>query len=160
MGGESLREAWIVLGVAALPVSELRGAIPLAIVHYGMAPLVALGLGIAGNLLPVLPLLFLLKGLLEGLSRAPWPWLPKLLDRWMGLTQERFRRGIERWGPWALVLIVAIPLPLTGAWTGCAVATLFGIPPRRALGPIALGVLLAGAVVTLSTVGVMGWVNG
>ena len=155
MGGESLGEALIVLGVAALPVSELRGAIPLAIAYYGMPPLLAYGLGVLGNLLPVLPLLLLLDRLLQRLLRVPWPWVQKPLRWWLRTTRGRFGGAIERWGPWALVLIVAIPLPMTGAWTGCGVAVLFGIPLRKALVPIGVGVLLAGLVVTLSTVGVL-----
>ena len=155
MGSESFSQILVVLGVAALPVSELRGAIPLAIVHYGMSPLLAYTLGVLGNLLPVVPLLLLLERLLQGLSRLPWPGFQALLQWWMRLTQERFRRVIERWGALGLVIIVAIPLPMTGAWTGCAVATLFGIPLRKAFPPIVAGVLLAGLVVTLSTVGAL-----
>lgn len=155
MRGEELGEVLLVLGVAALPVSELRGAIPLALVHYGMSPPAAYALGVVGNLLPVLPLLLVLGRLLQALSRIPWPWVQKPLHWWLHTTQRRFRSAIARWGPWALVLIVAIPLPMTGAWTGCAVAALFGVPLRRAFLPIALGVLLAGLIVTLSTLGAL-----
>lgn len=141
-------------------MSELRGAIPLAMVHYGISPLSAYLLGVAGNLLPVLPLLLLLERVLRELLRIRQPWVQRPLRGWMRITQERFRSGIERYGPWALVGIVAIPLPMTGAWTGCAVAVLFGIPLRKAFGPIVLGVLLAGLIVTLSTVGAREVLNG
>ena len=147
------------LGVAALPLSELRGAIPLALISFGFSPLVAYALGVLGNLLPVLPLLLGLEALLKALERRPWPWvqpLQRLLRWWLRLTERRFRGAVERFGPWALLFIVAIPLPMTGAWTGCAAAVLFRVPMAKALMAIALGVLTAGAIVTLSTLGALG----
>jgi len=63
---------------------------------------------------------------------------------------------IERYGPWGLALFVAVPLPVTGAWTGAAAAYVFGIPFRRSLPAIVAGVLLAGIVVTLAVRGVIG----
>ena len=155
MSGESLWEALIVVGTAALPVSELRGAIPLALVHYEMSPLSAYLLGVLGNWLPILPLLFALERLLHGLSRIPRSGVRRPLRWWLRATRERFRGTIERWGALGLVLIVAIPLPMTGAWTGCAAAVLFGIPLRRALPAIGAGVLLAGGLVVLSTLGAL-----
>lgn len=152
-----MKEALIVMGLAALPLSELRGAIPLAIVYYEMPPALAYLVGVLGNLLPVLPLLLLLERLPERLGR--WPLLREPLGWWLRFTRRRYRRAIARFGLPALVLIVAIPLPMTGAWTGCAVAVLFGVPWRRALGPIALGVLLAGLIVTLGALGVLSIVS-
>lgn len=150
---ELLYQALIVLGVAALPVSELRGAIPLAIVRYEMSPLLAYGLGVLGNLLPVVPLLLLLERLVKILSR--WPVFQELFAWLFARTRRRFSRAVERLGALALVLIVAVPLPMTGAWTGCLVAFLFGLPWRQAFPLIALGVLIAGVIVMLSTLGVI-----
>ncbi len=157
--GEQAWQALIVLGVAALPLSELRGAIPLALISFGFPPLVAYALGVVGNLLPVLPLLLGLEALLKVLERWPWPWgqpLRRPLSWWLRLTERRFRGAVERFGPWALIVIVAVPLPMTGAWTGCAVAVLFRVPLAKALVAIALGVLAAGAIVTLATLGALG----
>ena len=48
-----------------------------------------------------------------------------------------------------MVVLVAIPLPMTGAWTGSLAAWVFHIPPRSAIPLISLGVLIAGVIVTL-----------
>ena len=55
---------------------------------------------------------------------------------------------MQRWGVWGLVPLVALPLPLTGAWTGCLAAWTFGMDKRMALGATVLGVLVAGVIVT------------
>jgi uncharacterized membrane protein len=153
LGSASVLDAFIVVGVAALPISELRGAIPLAIIGYQMPPLLAYLLGVFGNLIPVVLLLPLLERLVLLLGRVGL--LMKLI-RWLfGHTRRRFSRSVERLGALALVLVVAVPLPVTGAWTGCLIAFIFGIPLRQAFPLIGLGVLIAGVIVTLSTLGVL-----
>ena len=69
--------------------------------------------------------------------------------------ETRHRTRFAKFGEGALVLLVAIPLPMTGAWTGSLLAVLFGIPWRRALLMISLGVLLAGVIVLLASLGVI-----
>ena len=67
--------------------------------------------------------------------------------------QERVRRvqgpRFEKYGSLALIILVAIPLPMTGAWTGSLASWVFGIPPSRAIPLIAAGVAIAGVVVTV-----------
>jgi len=136
-----------VLAVSAAPIAELRGGLPLAI-SYGMLPAAAFFLAVAGNLLPVLPILL---GLGWGERFAQrWPLVKRLLD-WVFARTRRKGRLIERYGTIGLILLVAIPLPATGAWTGAIAAFLFGIPPRRAFPLIAVGVLIAGVVVLALT---------
>ncbi|MFH1381215.1 MAG: small multi-drug export protein [Candidatus Omnitrophota bacterium] len=136
--------------LAALPVSELRGAIPLAIA-LDFSPIKAYCLAVFGNLLPVIPLLFLLEPVSKRLRHI------KLFDRFFTWFFERTKRKaslIEKFEVLGLILFVAIPLPITGAWTGCAAATLFKIRFRYALLAIVLGVLIAGLIVLgLSMVG-------
>ncbi len=141
------------MGVAALPISELRGAIPLALVHYQMPPIVAYLLGVIGNLIPVFLLLPSLKMLFRLLSRVEVS--AKILNWLFARTRRRFSGAYARWGAVALVAFVAVPLPLTGAWTGCLIAFLFGIELRQALLLIGAGVAIAGVVVTLSTLGIL-----
>jgi uncharacterized membrane protein len=136
--------------LAALPFSELRGAIPLAIGVYGYSPVEAFLLGVFGNMLPVIPLLLFLDPVSAYLRRF------RIMDRffeWLFIrTRNNHSERFERFGVLALTLFVAIPLPVTGAWTGCAAAFVFGIRFRRALPAIFLGVLVAGVVVTTVTV--------
>ena len=136
-----------VLVVSAAPIAELRGGLPLAI-SYGMSPAAAFFLAIVGNLLPVLPILLGL-GWGERLLRR-WSLLERPLD-WVFARTRRKGRLIERYGTIGLVLLVAIPLPATGAWTGAIAAFLFGIPPKRAFPLITVGVLIAGVVVLALT---------
>lgn len=135
-------EFWVLL-VAASPFAELRGAIPLALV-YGMDPAKAALLSVVGNLLPVLPILLLLGPAVNFFHR--WRFFARIIDTI--LTRTRRKSGsVQTLGPVGLALFVAIPLPLTGAWTGCLVAFLLGMPLRRALPAIAAGVLGAAAIV-------------
>ena len=71
-------------------------------------------------------------------------------------TYHRHNAMYERYGTIALALFVAIPLPVTGAWTGCAAAFVFGIQFRHALLAILAGVLIAGTIVTTITLGGVG----
>ena len=136
-----------VLAVSAAPIAELRGGLPLAI-SYGMSPAAAFFLAVAGNLLPVFPILLGL-GWGERFARR-WPLVKRPLD-WVFARTRRKGRLIERYGTIGLILLVAVPLPATGAWTGAIAAFLFGIPPRRAFPLIAAGVLIAGVIVLALT---------
>ncbi|MCX2818607.1 MAG: putative membrane protein [Methanobacteriota archaeon] len=139
---------------AASPFLELRGAIPLAVGFYGMTPVRAFALGVLGNLLPVLPLLLLLgrvSNLLAYRYRAFERFFTWLFER----TRENVEGRYRRYGAVALVPVVALPLPGTGAWTGCVAAFVFGIEPRYSLPAIVLGVVLSGVLVTTASAGVL-----
>lgn len=153
MSTPSLEAVLVTLGVAALPISELRGAIPLAIAHYEMTWPLAYGLGVIGNLVPIIAILLLLEPVVQLLSRIDV--FARLFDWLFARTRRRFSATVEKFGAVALVLIVSVPLPVTGAWTGTLIAFLYGVPVQKAFPLIALGVMLAGAVVTLSTLGVI-----
>ena len=145
--------AWlVVLLAAALPVSELRGAIPLAIGVYGYDPWQAYLLAVLGNLLPVVPLLLFLGPVSDWLRRFTF-W-DKFFTWLFSRTWRKYIREHESFGLTALALFVAVPLPVTGAWTGCAIAFLVGFRFWPAFAAIASGVLLAGMVVTATVLGV------
>ena len=143
----SLSHAITVILVAAAPISELRGALPLGI-SYGMPWEYAFTLSVIGNLIPVLPVL-----LLTG-------WAERYLHRYaasrrfMEIVFARTRRKgrlVVRYGALGLIMIVAIPLPATGAWTGAIAAFLMGMQARKAFALITLGVLIAGVIVLITT---------
>ena len=138
--------------LAALPVSELRGAIPYAITVGGMSWQKAFALSVVGNFAPVLPVLLLLETVSNWLRRYP------LWDRFFSWLFERTRRRgklVERFEALGLVLFVAVPLPVTGAWTGCVAAFIFKVPLKLALPAILCGILIAGTVVTLASLGLI-----
>ncbi len=137
---------------AAAPISELRGAIPLAILELDMSWQLAFPVAFAGNLLPVPFLLLFLGPVSKFLSKI------ELFERilsWIFRLSRRRGGLIERHGAIGLVLFVAIPLPVTGAWTGSIVAFLLGLSFWRAFPAIVLGVVIAGVIVTTLTV--IGW---
>ena len=132
---------------AMTPIGELRLAIPLAIQTRDLVWYQAFGWAVLGNMVPVVFLLWGLNPASRLLLRFPNP-AGRLLMWRASKLRERQTKAVERWGAWALVPFVAIPLPVTGAWTGCLAAWALGIPPRRAFLPVTLGVLLAGVIVT------------
>jgi uncharacterized membrane protein len=137
--------------VAMLPISELRGAIPLALAK-GLSWQQAYFFAVIGNFLPVVPILLLLETVSSRLMRYPvW----NRFFTWLFNRTRRKGKLIERFEAFGLVFFVAIPLPVTGAWTGCVAAFLFKIPLRLAIPAIFCGILIAGAVVTLASLGVI-----
>jgi len=155
---EHLIELWsglpselVVFLVSTLPIAELRGGIPLA-KGWGFPWQQAYLLCVAGNFLPVVPIVFLLDPIARFLRRAP------LFDRffeWLFARTRKRGKLIERYEALGLILFVAVPLPITGAWTGAVAAYLFGVRPRYAIPAIACGILIAGVVVTLASQGVL-----
>ncbi|AKG53517.1 small multidrug transporter [Dehalogenimonas sp. WBC-2] len=147
-----LPPAFVVIVIAALPIVELRGAIPVAINALDIPWYSALFFAVLGNILPVPLILRFLNWLVYVLSS--YPFFNRFFD-WL-LTRTRARSGlIKRYKNLGLTLFVAVPLPMTGAWTGAIAAVLFGIPFGEALRHIFIGVILAGIIVT--ALSVMGW---
>ncbi|MFC1631155.1 COG2426 family protein [Candidatus Omnitrophota bacterium] len=134
--------------VAGLPIAELRGALPLALLTFKIPLVQAFWLAYFGNLLPVLPLLLFLGPLSERLRHFRiWR---VFFDRLFERTKKRAGL-VERYEALGLILFVAIPLPVTGAWTGCIAAALFKIRLRYAFCAISIGVFCAGIIVSLIT---------
>lgn len=137
-------------GAAMTPVGELRLSIPLAVLVLGLPWHQALLVSLAGNMVPVL---VLVPGL-ERLSRLLLSF-SNPAGRLLKWRTESLRRThtarFQRYEALALVTLVAIPLPMTGAWTGSLAAWVFMVPARRAIPLIALGVVIAGVVVTALT---------
>jgi uncharacterized membrane protein len=134
--------------MAMLPIIELRGALPYAIcVKPEMWIPRAYLLAVLGNLVPVIPIVFFLEPVSERLRKVP------IFDRFLTWLFERTRRRgqlIEKYEAIGLAMFVAIPLPVTGAWTGALAAFIFGIRRRWAIPCIALGVMIAGVIVVIA----------
>ena len=144
----------VVLVIAALPVLELRGAIPIAINMFGLPWYYAFFLALIGNLRPVPFILLFLEALTRVLGKADI--LRRMLD-WLFERTRRRGRIIERYERIGLALFVAIPLPATGAWTGSLAASLLGLPFRHAFLAILAGVFVAGVIVTCLSL--LGWIG-
>lgn len=142
----------VVLIISALPILELRGAIPVAINLFNFPWYQALLLAIIGNLLPVPIILLFLNAISKWLSKIGFF---RRFFHW--LFEHTSRRGkiVERYERIGLILFVAIPLPVTGAWTGSLLAVLFGLKFRHAFLSILIGVCIAGIIVTCLSL--LGW---
>ncbi len=146
-----------IFAIAMLPIFELRGAIPFAFSplagDYGSAhPLLTYLFAVAGNFVPVVPILTLLGPAERRLRRF------RTMDRfftWLFARTERRSDLIRRYQALGLILFVAIPAPVTGAWTGSVAAYLFRLPLRFAVPCIILGICVAGILVTLVSMGVL-----
>jgi uncharacterized membrane protein len=141
-----------VLGIAASPISELRGAIPWAIIKHDFPWYYAFLFAIIGNLLPVPFILLFLDTVSQLLSKIQF--FDRILN-WLFEYTRRRGKVIERYERIGLALFVAIPLPVTGAWTGSLAAVLFGLKFKHALLSIFIGILIAGIIVTCATL--LGW---
>jgi len=130
-----------------LPIFELRGSIPLALGSFDMTWWQAYFISIIGNMIPVPLIILFLRHFIKYMRRI------KVFDRFFNWLFERTRRKtgakLEKYEEVALILFVAIPLPVTGAWTGAIAAWLFDMEFKKSLLYIFIGVLIAGVVVTL-----------
>lgn len=145
----------ITLLISMLPISELRGAIPVAIGVYDMSVISAFFWAVLGNIIPIIFILWGLDLLINKFLIHRIYFFNRFFTWLFERTRRNHSRKFERFKEFALVILVAIPLPLTGAWTGALAAFVFGIPIKRAFPLIILGVLIAGLIVTLVTIGII-----
>ncbi len=134
-----------------IPISELRGGIPYGYFnHIPLYELIPLCL-ISNMLAPVFAWTFLAT-LHKGLY-AHFAWYRTSFDRFIERSRKKVQPSVDKYGFWGLMVFVAIPLPMTGAWTGALAAWLLGIPRHKALLSIILGVAIASLIVTLVLLG-------
>lgn len=150
-----LEELIKTFAIALLPVIEIRGALP-AGVAMGLHPAVAFVTAALGNIAPIPFLILAVRHVLEWMKRH------HILDPLTSFLENKAQSKsdlIAKYGFWGLWVLVAIPLPGTGAWTGALVASLLDIRLSRSMPAILLGVLSAGVIVLLVTYGVISAVS-
>lgn len=138
-----------------LPIIELRGSIPMAFA-FGLPWWQAFIISVVGNLLPVPFILLLINIVIKWMANSKIKFFNKIANFLLEKV-EKNRERIEKYSFWGLCLFVAIPLPATGAWTGSLVAAVIGMKPLKAFLSAVIGVLIAGAVVTLIVYGGIGF---
>lgn len=144
-----VKEIGLTLLVTLSPLSELRGGIPLGILQFELDPWLTFVMAVIANALIFFPVFFLLRVCYQKLLRR----IP-LFERYLEDLRKRGKPVVERHGFWGLALFVAVPLPVTGAYTGTMLAWLVGMEWRKAFVAVALGVVVAGTIVLLLTLGV------
>ncbi len=138
-----------------LPIIELRGAIPMAFA-FDMPWWQAYLLSVLGNILPVPFILLFINAIIKWMAKSKVKFFNKISNFLLERVEKK-RHKIEKYSFWGLCIFVAIPLPVTGAWTGSLVAAVIGMKPWKAFLSALLGVLIAGIVVTLIVYGGIGF---
>lgn len=149
----------ITLFLSMFPLIELKGAIPVG-VGLGLNTVTSALLAYAGSSLIVIPLFFLLIPIFNLLKKIKF--IKKLVEKIEGVFERKAeelakkangeaedkRRKMLIWG---LFVFVAIPLPMTGVWTGTAIAVFLNVKFKDGFLPLVLGNLVAGTIITLLT---------
>ncbi|MCQ2463052.1 MAG: small multi-drug export protein [Clostridia bacterium] len=142
----------IVFVISLLPILELRGGLIAAkILNIGL--LKAFGICFVGNMLPIPFILLFIRKIFDFLKKS------EKIGSMLGKLEERsLKKGekVKKYKMWGLFILVAIPLPGTGGWTGALVADLLNIKIRHSLPTIAAGVLVAGIIVSAVSYGLFG----
>lgn len=154
ISGLSSNPEVITLLLATLPVTELRFSIPYATFALDMSWQQSFLWSFIGNLLPVPFILFFLDPAQQFLSR--WSFMDRFFN-WLFARTRLRGKVVEKYKIIGLTMFVAIPLPVTGAWTGSVAAYLFGIRKIPAFLAVGLGITIAATIVTLACQGVLGF---
>lgn len=147
---EGLPHELIIFLVSMIPVVELRGGLILAPI-FGMNIWKAILICLAGNIVPVPIILLFITKIFSWLktTRLLKGFAEKLEAKAMNKSEK-----IARYEFWGLVLFVGIPLPGTGAWTGCLIAALLGIRFKKAFPAVIIGLLIATTIMCTITYGI------
>lgn len=135
---------WTAL-LSLLPISELRGAIPFAVAN-GMPLGAAFAFCVTCNAMAG-PLAFLF---LDSIHKLLYRWgaYHRFFDRFVERARAKVHASVAKYGYWGLMVFVAIPFPLTGAWTGVLGGWILGIERKKTIIAVAAGVLIAGIIVS------------
>ncbi|MDD6276775.1 MAG: small multi-drug export protein [Clostridia bacterium] len=138
--------------ISMLPILELRGGL-IAATLLGMHPIRAFIFCFIGNMLPIPFILLFIRKIFDWMR--DWRFMGKVIKK-LEAKADKHRKTIEKYSLWGLLLLVAIPLPGTGGWTGALVAALMDIRLKHALPVIAVGVLIASFIVGALSYGLLG----
>ena len=131
--------------LSVLPISELRGAIPFAVANE-VPWFAAFFVAVICNSL-VAPVCWVFLSTLHRLF-LKMPWYRSFFNRFVERARIKLHDKVERWGWFGIAVFVAIPLPVTGAWTGTLGAWVLGVSKRKTMIAVILGVIIAGVIVT------------
>ena len=143
-------EELIVFVISLLPILELRGGLIAASI-LGVDLKLAFVISYVANMLPIPFILLFIRKVFKFLRNKRFfgKIIRKLEER-----SERKSETVKKYGKWGLLIFVAIPLPGTGGWTGALVAALMNMRIKHAIGPIAVGVLIAGIIMAIISYGI------
>lgn len=143
----------LVFIISILPILELRGGLVAASL-LELSPLKAYIISIIGNLLPVPFILLFINKIIVWMSNSKIRWMNKLSNSLINKADKN-KSQIEKYGYFGLLLFVGIPLPGTGAWTGCLVASVLGLNKKKSFIYILGGILLASIIMMIVSYGLL-----
>lgn len=144
--------------IAMIPIAELRVALPLALTVYKLPLWQAFFYAFIGNVIPVFFIIYFIDAVSKFLM-SRFKFFNRFFSWLFNRTRLKFEGKYAKYGLVALAVFVAIPLPVTGAWTGSVAAFLFQIPKKQAVFWICLGVMIAGIIVTIISLGAINTFN-
>lgn len=144
----------IVFIISLMPILELRGGL-IAASLLGVDPVVGYIVSIVGNILPVPFILLFINKILEWMSNSKIKVFRKV-SKWLDKKARKNKSKIEKYGYLGLILFVGIPLPGTGAWTGCLAASVLGMDRKRSFISVMIGVFMASIIMMILSYGVLG----
>ena len=147
-------EELCVLFCSMIPIIELRGAIPMGFA-LGLPWWQSYLLSVVGNMLPVPFILLLIRAVIAWMAKSKVKFFNKISDFLLKRVEKR-RDKIEKYSFWGVCLFVAVPLTVTGAWTGSLVAAMIDMKFWKALLSCLFGVMIAGVVMTVFSYGLLG----
>ena len=139
--------------LSMLPISELRGGIPLGL-FLGLNPVTVFFVSVISNILAIPIIFFFLDNIHSHLLK--YGKYKRFFGNYIHKKRERIESKIGTSAEFfALLIFVAVPLPGTGAWTGSILAWFFNVKRKKAYFTISLGVIIAGIIVTLASLGLI-----
>lgn len=141
--------------ISMMPILELRGGL-IAAPLLGVDLLPAFGICFLGNILPIPFILLCIRKIFELMKKMK---IFKGLIQWLEAHSAKNSEKVEKYGLWGLLLLVAVPLPGTGGWTGALVSALMGLPIKKSFPVIAAGILIAGIIVASVSYGLSGFLG-
>ena len=151
---ETVGEEWCLFFCSMIPIIELRGAIPMGY-FLGLPWWQSYVISVLGNMLPVPFILLFINGVIRWMAGSKIKLFHKVAN-WLLAKAAKNTAKIEKYGFWGVCFFIALPLPITGAWTGSLVSATIGLKFWRAMLSALLGVMIAGAIMTVIFYGIGG----
>lgn len=139
--------------ISCFPILELRGGLLAASCILGLPPIPSIIVCYLGNLLPILFILLFIMPIFEKLKKTKY--LKKVVD-WCEKKANKRKKQIEDLKYIGLCLFVAVPLPVTGAWTGALIASLLGMDKKKSFLSIVIGLLFASLIMYIVSYVILG----
>ncbi len=146
----------VVFLISLMPILELRGGL-IAAALLNLNPITSYIISIIGNIIPVPFILWFINSILN------WMRGRKKLSKvakWLDKKVEKHKGQIEKFGFWGLVLFVGIPLPGTGAWTGCLIAAVLEMDRKKAFLAATIGIFMASIIMMILSFGLLKGIIG